>query len=114
MPFDLIAVEDWNMTTGCALDDSANPTQMLSIRLKFAAGAAAATATVAFQGERGGPGVGSLTDGDLNVQPDPVEFSNYYRLLTSDRAIGANIALDDKNQLLSFSLAFNDGNVDPA
>lgn len=103
----LNAVEDWNITTGCALDDQGKVTRLLSITLKLAAGAPAATATLVFQGERGGPGIGSLMGADLNVQPDPSDFAHYLSILSAGRAVGAYVALDDKNQLLSFFLSFS-------
>jgi hypothetical protein len=113
MPTGLIAVEAWNVTAGCALDDSGNPIQMLSIRLGFEDGAPAETATIVFQGERGGPGVGSLIGSDLYVEPDPGEFANYLRILKAGHTVGAYVALDDKGQLLSFFLAFSDTGLNP-
>jgi hypothetical protein len=106
---DLISVEDWNVSTGCALDDVGNPLQMLSIKLRFGPGSQAASATLTFLGERGGPGVGSLLGSDLDVQPDPGQFATYWNVLTAGRGVGAYIALDDQGGLLSFFLAFTDG-----
>jgi hypothetical protein len=102
----LLLVEDWNVAAGCALDDLGNPTQMLSIKLQFASPGPAQTATLVFQGELGGPGVGHLLGSDLNVQPDPSTFSTYWNVLTTGRVIGAYVALDDQGNLLSFFLTF--------